>query len=128
MAGSFARIADRKGTTTGRGDLYSTPVGITFSVVADASNASVPDISISGVAGFITDIEVIFDDTATPDTITAELQTPDGSTLVSAVTGTSTFRIPIYDTTTVNNGFIVKLSDSSNSVNSAEMLVVVDVS
>jgi len=79
MAGSWSTLSYRKGEIDNE---PSGPIGLKKTFTADASDGSVPAAEIiPDVSGLLVGVDVVFDGTAAPDSVTVSLLTIDGIVL-----------------------------------------------
>jgi len=120
MAGSWAEEVEwRKGYLN---NAYSRPVGVVKSFVADATDGSIPDETVSDVSGLLTGIDVEFDGTTPPNALVVVIKTIGGITVVTGTSLTASGRVPVSPPVDLAGGYII--SCSTNTTNSAEGNVV----
>lgn len=117
MAGSWADIDDRKGYLRGA---YTRPVGLGYECTADASDASIPDLELTGISGWLCAIEVKVDGATPVDSLTIMPKNVDGVDLkASADVLTATGRITYSPPIPFSGGLIID-PGATNSVNSGK--------
>lgn len=117
MAGTWADIEDRKGYLRGA---YTRPVGLGYECTADASDAGIPDLSLTGISGWLCAIDVVFDGATAVDSLTIMPKNIDGVDLqlnptVLTATGRITYSPPIP----FSGGLIID-PGATNTVNSGK--------
>ena len=120
MAGSWSQIEYRDM------DEYIGATKNMFAVsavfTADASAATIPDLSLSGIpSAFLTDVGIVFDGTTHPNTLTITVKDIDGATAYTASSITATSRLSVSERPSLVRGCTA--SFSANGTNSAKARV-----
>lgn len=117
MAGTWAEVESRKGNIL---LAYAKPVGLGYECTADADAATIPDLQLEDVAGWLCAIDVVFDDTTAVDSLTITPKTIDGVDMVAAATVlTATGRIVFSPPIPFAGGLIID-PGATNTVNSGK--------
>jgi hypothetical protein len=119
MAGSWSALSYRNGYLNGS---YTRPIGLVKTFTADDSDGSMPDESIHSVSGWLVGIDVEFDETTPPDSITVVIKSIGGITLATSAALTESGRVSIDPPLPIGGGVI--LSASGNTTNSATASIV----
>lgn len=120
MAGSWGQIEYRDMDEYAGNTKNMFAVSAVFT--ADATDASIPDLDLSGLpSAFLTDIAVVVDDTTPPDTLTVTVLDIDGATAFTETGITATARVAASDRPALVRGCTVAFS--ANTTNSAKARV-----
>lgn len=119
MAGSWGSLVIRKGYLN---SAPAKPYGLEYELTADSANGSIPDLSKVEISGYLVAIDVVFDSTTPPDTITVVFKTSDGIVLLASSALTSSGRIDVDPALPFSDGFIITCS--GNSTNSAKAKII----
>jgi hypothetical protein len=84
MAGTWTAVTDRDGYVAGA---YKQPRGLGYECTADAAAATIPDLTLTKLSGWLCAIDVLFDATTAVDSLTITPKTIDGVDMVTAATG-----------------------------------------
>jgi hypothetical protein len=117
-AGSWADLTYRKGYLNGA---LQRPYGLEKTFTADASNGSVPEVTISEVSGLLAGIDVEFGSPA-PNSVTVAVKTVGGITLFTSSALTASGRVEIDPHISFAGG--LKLLVTTNTTNSAIATIV----
>lgn len=117
MAGTWTEVTHRKGFIAGA---YARPRGLGYECTADASDASIPDLALEDVAGWLCAIDVVFDADTAVDSLTIMAKTVDGVDMAASATVlTATGRIVFSPPVPFTGGLIID-PGATNTVNSGK--------
>lgn len=117
MAGSWTQTTDRQGYVAGA---YKQPRGLGYECTADAAAATIPDLTLTSLSGWLCAIDVLFDPTTAVDSLTITPKTIDGVDMVAAATVlTATGRIVFSPPIPFAGGLIID-PGATNTVNSGK--------
>ena len=119
MAGSWSDVVYRRGVLD---NIESGLLGVSKTFTADASAATVPVGYVKDVAGLLAGLDVEFDGTATPDSVTVVVKTTNGITLLTSSALTASGRVECTPMIPFAGG--LSYTVTTNTVNSAKATVV----
>lgn len=122
MAGSWTALDSDKGQLD---KAYSRPIGLRYQFTADAADGTIPNLTITGVAGFVFGIDFVKDGTTPPNNLTLVQKTKNGNTQWSPAKLTdSGWRKP-DSPEPVADGFIISAVQDDAKTNAAKGIVTI---
>jgi hypothetical protein len=112
MAGSWSELSYRNGYLNGA---YTRPIGVVKTFTADASDGSVPDVEIPSVSGLLAAVDVEFDGTTPPDSMTLLVKSVGGITLATSAALTASGRVSLDPPVSFGGGLIISVSGNSTN-------------
>jgi hypothetical protein len=117
--GSWTAYSTREGYLQGS---FNKPVGLVREFTADASAATIPDLTIDDLSGHLVAIDVEFDGTTAPNALVVTVKSATGTTLLTSASLTASGRVTVTSPIPFADGLLV--SFSTNTTNSAKAKVV----